>query len=81
MDIMDFLGLEEANYWKVFDENSKFLYEYSTIDAVYELYSLYGFYVELTYSPDMTVLQSANPFKQGERLDKYLEEFDLTLYS
>ncbi len=80
MDILDFLGLEEAKYWEVFEKRSKFLYEYSTIDAVYELYAIDGFYVELTYSPDFKILQAVNPFKNGARLDKYLDEFEFKPY-
>ena len=75
---MEFLGLDEGQYWKVFDEQAGLVGIIDTMDATYELYAFHDFHIELTFEPDSAILQAVSPFKSGPRLDKYLVEVEIS---
>ena len=56
----------------------QFLINVRLLNAAYKLYSLYNHYVELELSQDGETIMDVRAFKQGEGLDKYLGEIDLS---
>ncbi|MGB6150738.1 MAG: hypothetical protein WBG48_02000 [Pricia sp.] len=72
MQILDFLGLGEAEQWEEFSVGGIFLAEYKDIDVYHQLYLLYDFYIELNYAPSCELHQNLNAFVKGPRLDKYI---------
>lgn len=71
MKILDFLNLTDEKQIDLFHDKGEFIDSIKTIDAEFQLFSLYSFYIELTYSPDISILQKFSPFTGGIRLDKY----------
>lgn len=68
MDIIEFLGAKECDQWETFDSNGQFFGETIYIDAHYQLYRLYDFYVELTIIPDTLKTLRMNPLLSGPAL-------------
>ena len=72
MDIIEFLGLGEAEQWEEFTDGKIFIAEYKDIDVYHQLYLLHDFYIELSSVPSSTLHQNLNAFIMGPRLDKYI---------
>lgn len=70
---MEYLALSYEHQWDAFHDKSVFMARIATIDAVYELYGLDTFFVEIILDPAMEQRQATTPFVTGERLEKYLE--------
>ena len=74
MELVEYMGMKECDQWEIFHEESEFIGEIVAIDAHYQLYSLYNFYVELTMVPENQKALRMNPLISGPRLDKYFVE-------
>lgn len=48
MELIKFLGEKECDQWEMFGEDGEMIGEVTGIDAEYQLYKLYDFYVEIT---------------------------------
>ena len=51
MELEEYLGAKECDQWELFHEDGVFLEKVESIDATFEIYRLYDFFVELTYVP------------------------------
>ncbi|WP_431129802.1 hypothetical protein [Flagellimonas flava] len=71
MDLIKFLGEKECDQWEMFGEDGEMIGEVKSIDAEYQLYKLYGFFVELTMIPMTEKGKRMMPFVDGPRLEKY----------
>lgn len=76
MNLEDYINLTDEQQTDEFWEHCRHLDTVVTMDAEYQLYSLFKFYVELTLTPDGKVLQRFSPFSEGERLDKYPKDLE-----
>ena len=74
----DFLNLTDEEQTDLFYEIGKHIDTVKAVDAVYFLYSMKNFYVELTMSPDERIIQRFSLFTGGARLDKYTKDLKKT---
>ncbi len=58
-------------------QNGEFIINVKENTSSYNLYSLFGYFVEVKLSEENQIID-IRPFKKGEILDKYLDFIDLT---
>ncbi len=72
----EYIALETNQRAEELWENGGFLTNVAFDDVAYSLYSLFDFYVEVTMIENE--ISEITPFKQGERLEKYLGVIDIS---
>ena len=70
-NLEDFLNLTDERQTDLFYEIGEHIDTFKTADAVFYLYSVKNFYVEITMSPEEKIIQRFSPFTGGARLEKY----------
>jgi hypothetical protein len=55
-----------------------YLSHYTTPRYIFSLYSLYSFYVEITYKAEKKVLVRITTFTKTDELKKYLDKIDIS---
>ncbi len=76
LSMYEFILLDTAERAEILWDKGEFISNAVIEDCAYNLYTLYGFYVEVVLV--QTELSEVTPFKQGERLEKYLACIDIT---
>lgn len=76
LSIYEYITLDTAQRAEILWDKGEFISNTVIEDCGFALYSLYGFYVEVVLV--QTELSEVTPFKQGERLEKYLACIDIT---
>ncbi|PKA97368.1 hypothetical protein B0O79_1023 [Flavobacteriaceae bacterium MAR_2009_75] len=77
MGLYEYLMLSEESQWNELWDNGKFLENFKSIDCSFSLYGLYDFFVEIELDPMHNTILCKHVFKQGEKLDKYLDNIEL----
>jgi len=57
--------------------NGTFIINLKQGENAYNLYSFFGYFVEVTYSQPENSIIDIRPFKRGELLNKYLDLIDI----
>lgn len=72
----EYIALETNQRAEALWENGGFLTNVVLDEVAYSLYSLFDFYVEVTMIENGIAF--ITPFKNGERLEKYLGDIDIS---
>ncbi len=73
MGIIDFLGLNENDQWRILWDEGQKLEKKILNGTTYELYGLHDFFVEVTIKNKLDIPSGLMPFKDGPRLEKYTD--------
>ncbi|SFQ39827.1 hypothetical protein [Flavobacterium akiainvivens] len=77
MTLYEFLGLTDLQQYQAVWHQGNHIDTLVHKDAIYLLYAMGNFYVEIMYSKDSHDILGKNQFKYGEHLEKYLPKLDL----
>lgn len=77
MQIYEFLALNINDKADLVWQNGKFIDKYADLTYSVNLYFLFNFFVEVSYSVKENKITDITPFKKGFRLDKYLENIKI----
>ena len=75
--LYEFNGLPEQEKHQMLHSRGTFLDVIEGVELKFVLYGLEKFYVELTYNSSSNSIVSLSTFKQGEKLDKFLDRFQI----
>jgi len=78
MSIYDFIKLSLEERAELVLEREVYLESFTSGDNATSLYLLDGFFVEAEICVKETRITDFTPFKQGYRLEKYVQDVDLT---
>lgn len=75
LTLYQYIGLNQNQRAEILWRNGEFISNIPDHHIGFTLYSLYGFLVEVTLINEK--ISDITPFRQGERLDKYLKEISI----
>jgi hypothetical protein len=75
LSFYDFILLNKTDRAQMLWQDGEFIIHHQAGAEMFALYSLHGFYVEVTMFDSAII--SVLPFKSGARLDKYLSEINI----
>ncbi len=73
MDLYEFQNLKTEDQWDELWEKGKYAGSFTSEDLAIELYTVYGFYVEVEFDTRNGSTLGINAFEDGPRLEKYAD--------